>query len=133
LRDRRLMKHCPAVVLLLTFVFAACTDSQPLTSAPPVSTSMNSPSDEVADQQGKPFRLLIHCGLSYPVRFRGRYWLPVDNDLRRTHNPPPGFGTDENFDWGLMFVVDSDALVYQSSEGIRVEYEPTNRRPTGCE
>lgn len=81
----------------------------------------------------KPFRLLIHCGLSYPLEYQGRSWLPVDTQLRRTHNAPDGFGSDENYDLGTIRELDEDTIIYKSSEGREVEYEPTDRRARGCE
>lgn len=81
----------------------------------------------------KPFRLLIHCGLSYPLEFDGRNWRPVDPRLRRTHNPPDGFAIDDNYDKGTVRRVDEDTIIYTTSEGREVEYEPTNRRADGCE
>lgn len=81
----------------------------------------------------EPFKLLIHCGLSYPLRFDGRNWLPDDPRLRRTHNPPDGFGNDENSDRGRIRRIDDDTLIYTSSEGVEVEYEPTDRQAEGCE
>lgn len=81
----------------------------------------------------KPFRLLIHCGFSVPLQFRGRNWLPVDPRLRTTHNPPDGFGSDENYDLGTMRRIDDDTIIYTSSEGREVEYEPTYRRDEVCE
>ena len=81
----------------------------------------------------KPFKLLVHCGLSYPLEFDGRNWLPVDTRLRRTHNPPEGFGDDENYDRGTIRRIDGDTIIYTSSEGVEVEYEPTTKRAEGCE
>lgn len=81
----------------------------------------------------KPFRLLIHCGLSYPLEFDKRNWLPVDLRLRRTHNPPDGFGSDENYDMGAIRRIDDDTIIYTTSEGREVEYEPSHRRADGCE
>lgn len=83
--------------------------------------------------EDKPFRLLVHCGLSYPLRFQGRNWLPTDRKLRRTINPPDGFGSDENHDLGTIREIDHDTIIYTSSEGVEVEYEPTNRQEEGCE
>ena len=79
------------------------------------------------------FRLLIHCGLSNPFEFEGRNWLPVDTRLRKTHNPPKRFGSDENYDVGTMRRIDDDTIIYTSSEGREVEYEPTDRRAEVCE
>lgn len=81
----------------------------------------------------EPFRLLVHCGLSFPLEFHERAWLPVDPALRRTINPPDGFGNDENYDVGTIRVIDDDTIIYTSSEGVEVEYEPTERRAEGCE
>lgn len=81
----------------------------------------------------EPFTLWIHCGLSYPLRFDGRDWLPVDRWLRRTHNPPAGFGTDDNHDLGAIRRIDDDTIIYTSSEGVEVEYGPTARQAEGCE
>lgn len=63
----------------------------------------------------KDFKLLLHCGLSNPLRFEGHEWLPVDPRLRRTHNPPDGFGSDENYDLGTIRVIDEDTIIYTSS------------------
>lgn len=84
-------------------------------------------------ETGQPFRLRTHCGLSVPLEFRNRFWLPVDPNRRQTHNPPEGFGGDENYDEGTIRVVDQDTIIYTSSNGVEVEYEPTNRRPGRCE
>lgn len=81
----------------------------------------------------EPFRLLVHCGLSVPLEFDDRLWLPIDPELRRTRDPPDGFGTDENYDEGTIRVVDRDTLVYTSSEGVEVEYEPSEEGPKFCE
>ncbi len=81
----------------------------------------------------KPFRLLIHCGFSIPLQFRGRNWLPVDKRLRRTHNPPDGFGADENYDMGTIRRIDEDTIIYTSSEGREVEYRPTDKPAENCE
>ncbi len=110
-------------------MFAVACTAQPNVAAP--STTLAPTRSAVGTQQ--PFRLLIHCGLSHPLTFDNRFWLPVDRLLRRTHNPPDGFGGDENYDDGIIRVIDEDTLVYESSEGIEVEYEPTRRRPRGCE
>lgn len=32
----------------------------------------------------RPLRLRIHCGLSVPLEFRDRFWLPIDPALRQT-------------------------------------------------
>ena len=82
---------------------------------------------------GRPFRLLIHCGLSFPLEHEEQLWLPVDPRFRRTHNPPEDFGGDENYDEGTIRRVDEDTLIYTSSAGVEVEYAPTNKRPGGCE
>lgn len=79
------------------------------------------------------FRLLTHCGLSYPLIFGQRAWLPVDRSLRRTINPPEGFASDGYYDNGTIRRVDDDTLIYTSSTGIEVEYEPTDKRRQGCE
>ncbi len=81
----------------------------------------------------EPFKLLTHCGLSYPLRFNGRDWLPVNPRLRRTHNAPDGFGSDENYDLGTIRRIDEDTIIYTSSEGFEVEYEPTDSEADGCE
>lgn len=81
----------------------------------------------------EPFRLRTHCGLSAPLAFDGRDWLPVDLRLRRTNNPPAGFGSDENYDIGTIRRIDDDTIIYTSSQGREVEYEPTGREAGGCE
>src|SRR5918992_882469 len=78
------------------------------------------------------FRLLTHCGLSYPLEFDNRFWLPVDAKLRRTINPPEGFHSDGYYDVGRVRPIDHDTVMYTSSVGIEVEYEPTKKRPQGC-
>lgn len=95
--------------------------------------ALGCPPREPQREAGERFELLIHCGLSLPLEFNDRLWLPVDPRLRRTHNPPEGFGGDENYDVGTLRVVDEDTIVYTSSEGVEVEYEPTKRRPETCE
>jgi len=79
------------------------------------------------------FRLLTHCGLSYPLEFEDRFWLPVDPKLRRTIGPPEGFTSDGYHDAGTVRRIDRDTLIYTSSTGIEVRYEPTDERPYGCE
>ena len=106
----------------------ACVD-QPASQVPSSQAEETTPSL----RPEKPFRLLVHCGLSYPLPYRGRFWLPTDPQLRRTHNPPEGFGSDDNYDEGTIQRVDHDTLIYRSSEGVEVEYEPTTRKPKGCE
>lgn len=117
---------------LLSLVIAAgllvgCTSDAglPATSGNPVDTP-------TAGEEGQPFRLLIHCGLSVPLEFGNRFWLPVDTRLRMTHNPPDGFGSDDNYDMGTIRRVDEDTIIYTSSEGVEVEYEPTKRRRNLC-
>ena len=78
-------------------------------------------------------RLLTHCGLSYPLTYQGQRWLPVERRFRRTHNPPEGFHSDGYYDRGFIQKVDEDTLIYTSSTGIAVEYEPTKRREGGCD
>lgn len=79
------------------------------------------------------FRLLTHCGLSHSLEFDDRFWLPTDRKLRRTINPPKGFYSDGYYDVGTIRRIDHDTIIYTSSTGIYVEYEPTNQRPRGCE
>ena len=79
------------------------------------------------------FRLLTHCGLSYPLEFDDRFWLPVDRKFRRTINAPEGFYSDGYYDVGTIRRIDQETLIYTSSTGVEVGYELTNRRPGGCE
>ena len=79
------------------------------------------------------FRLLTHCGLGLPLEFQGEHWLPVNRKLRRTINAPEGFTSHGYYDVGTVRRIDRDSLVYTSSMGIAVEYEPTSRRSQGCE
>lgn len=81
----------------------------------------------------QPFSLLTHCGLSYPLEFEDRFWLPVDQQLRRTINPPKGFHSDGYEDAGTIRRVDADTIIYTSSTGREVEYEPTEQGPGGCD
>lgn len=114
-------------LLVSVTVLTGCSDG---VDEPGASTATDAPT---AEQEGHRFELLTHCGLSLPLEFRGRFWLPTDPRLRRTHNPPEGFGGDENHDVGTIRVIDSDTIIYTSSEGVEVEYEPTKRRPGVCE
>jgi hypothetical protein len=79
------------------------------------------------------FRLLTHCGLGLPMELEGRYWLPVNRKLRRTINAPEGFTSHGYFDVGRVRRVGRDSVVYTSSTGVAVQYQPTSRRPQGCE
>jgi len=121
------MRIITASLVAAAVLLAGCTDD---TNRPAASADrVESPTPHEKEQS---FHLLIHCGLSYPLRFDGRSWLPVDKKLRRTHNPPEGFGGDENYDRGTIRVVDQDTLIYRSSTGVEVEYEPTERAAGGC-
>lgn len=85
-------------------------------------------------REERPFRLLTHCGLSFPLRFQGRYWLPVDPKLRRSVNPPEGFSSHGYYDRGTVRRADNDTLIYTSSAGVEVEYEPAKvTTEPGCE
>jgi hypothetical protein len=79
------------------------------------------------------FRLLTHCGLSYPLEFDGRFWLPIDREFHRTINPPEGFYSNGYYDVGTIRRIDEESLIYTSSTGVEVAYEPTNKRPGGCD
>lgn len=80
------------------------------------------------------FRLLTHCGLSFPLRFQRSYWLPVDRALRRSINPPEGFASHGYYDRGTIRRIEQDTLIYTSSAGVEVEYEPAKVTKTpGCE
>lgn len=80
------------------------------------------------------FRLLTHCGLSFPLEYHDRFWLPVDPRLRRTHNPPQGFFSHGYYDRGTIRAVDKNTLIYTSSSGVEVEYEPSmTTRAGGCD
>lgn len=82
----------------------------------------------------RPFRLLTHCGLSFPLRFQDSYWLPVDPKLRRTINAPRAFTSHGYYDRGTIQRVDDDTLVYTASTGTEVEYEPARvTAPPGCD
>lgn len=124
----RIMKIALGSLLVSLVLLSACTNR----SDEPV-TSTNPGDSPAPEQEGERFELLIHCGLSVPLEFDDRLWLPVDRRLRRTHNPPEGFGSDENYDVGTIRVIDHDTIIYTSSEGVEVEYEPTKRRPEICE
>lgn len=89
-------------------------------------------SDDPAPDEER-HRLLTHCGLSFPMRYEGQNWLPVDPDLRKTFNPPQGFSSDNYYDEGVVRRVDDDTIIYTSSSGTEVEYEPTDRKRGGCE
>ncbi len=89
-------------------------------------------SDSLADNERR-HRLLTHCGLSFPMRYESRNWLPVDEELRKNSNPPPGFSSADYFDEDVVREVDEDTLIYVSSGGEEVEYEPTQKQRGGCE
>jgi hypothetical protein len=91
------------------------------------------PPDPKSDADEKPHRLITHCGLSFPMHYEGRNWLPVDPELRKTFNPPEGFSSDGYVDEGVVREVDDDTLIYISSSGEEVEYEPTDEPRGGCE
>jgi hypothetical protein len=124
------MNRCIALTSVAIVLFAGCErDADPAVGRD--GPSQTSPTTARQDETG--FRLLTHCGLSYPMRFQGTFWLPVDQDLRKTINPPLGFASDGYYDEGTVRVVDDDTVVYTSSGGIQVEYAPTKKRPFGCE
>lgn len=79
------------------------------------------------------YRLITHCGLSFPLEYDHQFWLPVDRKLRQSVNPPEGFSSDGFYDNGTVRRVDDYTLIYTSSSGVQVEYEPTTKRPRGCE
>ncbi len=89
-------------------------------------------SDDLAPGEER-HRLLTHCGLSFPMRYEGDNWLPVDPELRATFSAPDGFSSDDYFDEGSVRRVDDDTVIYTSSGGTEVEYEPTEKKPGGCE
>ena len=91
------------------------------------------PEDPALRPGERKFRLLTHCGLSYPLEFDDRFWLPVDRRFRQTINAPEGFYSDGYYDVGTIRHIDQETLIYTSSTGIEVGYEPTNMRPGGCE
>lgn len=79
-------------------------------------------------------RLLIHCGLSFPMRYDGENWLPTEPELREGINAPRGFSSsDDYFDEGIVRRLDQDTVIYTSSRGIEVEYQATDRKRGGCE
>ena len=77
-------------------------------------------------------RLLTHCGLSFPMRYDGQNWLPVDPALRATISAPQGFSSDNYYDAGVLRRVDDDTVIYTSSGGTEVEYKPTEKKRGGC-
>lgn len=79
----------------------------------------------------RPFRLNTHCGLSHPLLFAGRAWLPTDKKLRRTINPPKELGGSGG-DYGTIRRVDKNTLIYTAANGFKVEYEPTAKRAQAC-
>jgi hypothetical protein len=79
------------------------------------------------------FRLLTHCGLSFPLEFETQLWLPVERKLRRTINAPEGFRSDGYYDKGSIRRIDENTIVYTSSTGVEAEYRPTHKEPRGCE
>jgi PASTA domain len=79
------------------------------------------------------FRLLTHCGLSYPLEFDGHFWLPTNPRLRRTINAPEGFASHNYYDHGTIRRVDADTVIYTSSTGVEVTYEPTTKVGQGCD
>ena len=131
------MRKLPlALVAILGVLALACERGTADPPPAPDPTPTRAPEAETSGgsaSAGRPYTLMTHCGLGYPTKFRGRYWLPVDGKFRNTINPPPGFGTNGLDDRGILKVVDQDTFIYTSSEGVRVEYEPTDEVPGGCD
>ena len=101
--------------------------------APGATITLFVPTERNLRRGEEKFRLITHCGLSFPLEFDHQFWLPVDRKLRRTITPPDGFSSDGFYDMGTIRRIDRDTLMYTSSTGIEVEYEPTGKRPGGCE
>lgn len=91
------------------------------------------PEERELRRKEETYRLITHCGLSFPLEYDHVFWLPLDPKLRRTINPPEGFSSDGYYDNGTVRRIDDDTLIYTSSTGIEVEYEPTMERPGGCD
>ena len=123
------MKGCVVGGISLLLILGSCTEKQepaPISSPAPTST----PRAERPKEEK--FRLLTHCGLSYPLTYERQPWLPVEKRYRRTHNPPRGFESERYYDVGTIRRVDDDTIVYTSSMGVEVEYEPTRKKGHGC-
>jgi hypothetical protein len=109
-------------------------DPLPDTRVKPGSTlTLFVPVDRALRTGERKFRLITHCGLSYPLEFDDRFWLPVDRKFRRTINAPEGLYSDGCYDAGTVRRIDQETLIYTSSTGMEVEYQPTNKRPGSCE
>ncbi|HWC33146.1 MAG TPA: hypothetical protein VG709_08475 [Actinomycetota bacterium] len=93
------------------------------------------PEEEATIGERHEYRLLVHCGLSVPTRFDGRWWWPVDPDLRETIRPPNGFEPSALHDEGHITLVSEDRALYESSQGRRIPFEPTDvsGAAVGCE
>jgi hypothetical protein len=91
------------------------------------------PEERELRSQERPFRLITHCGLALPVRFEREKWLPVNDRLARSVNPPDGFSSDGFYDHGTIRRIDRNSMVYTSSMGIEVEYAPTKKPLGTCE
>ena len=121
-----------ALLLAISAPFSACT-SDDTASRPTPSLSEDTGSSATVASTERPYRLLTHCGLSYPIKFDGRFWLPTDPELRDTVNPPEGFESGGFYDRGTIRRADDDTVIYTSSTGVEVEYEPTTEVPRGCD
>jgi hypothetical protein len=123
-----------ALLLVISALVSACTtgDTASPTATPRASDTKTAPNSTAASAE-RPYRLLTHCGLSYPIKFDGRFWLPTDPELRDTINPPEGFESGGFYDRGVIQRVDEDTVIYTSSTGVEVEYEPTTEVPRGCD
>jgi hypothetical protein len=126
----------PGIVAACSFARGVVVNQDPLPDtrvSPGATLTLFVPVERALRSGERKFRLLTHCGLSYPLEFDDRFWLPVDREFRRTINAPEGFYSDGYYDVGTIRRIDQETLIYTSSTGKEVRYEPTNKRPGGCE
>jgi hypothetical protein len=126
----------PGVVEAGSFARGVVVNQDPLPDTrvkPGATLTLFVPVERALRPGERKFRLLTHCGLSYPLEFDDRFWLPVDREFHRTINPPEGFYSNGYFDVGTIRPLGEESLIYTSSTGVEVAYEPTNKRPGGCD
>ena len=78
----------------------------------------------------QPFELYTHYGIDRSlIEFDGSFWEAQGPGQLSdgSGNPPPGF--DKPFDRGSITLVSSDAAVFVSRRGIRIELVRLDNRP----
>lgn len=71
----------------------------------------------------------IYATMLTPVIHPNADESETENEIGTRHS----YTLDENYDRGTIRRIDADTIIYTSSEGREVEYEPTDRRTEVCE